>query len=478
VHLLTGADAFQLYAESPVQPMHTLKVVLLDPVGARRAPTVEGMADWLQSAVSRVPPLRWRLVTAPLHYGGYGWVEDGSIDVAAHLHSARLDTPGDRATLDAFCGRLMGERLDRSRPLWELWVVDGLADGRIAHVWKQHHALADGLSSVRLLDEIYQHAPDENAPPAAPPTGSEPVTTRVGVGVGLRQHGRLARNFPRLVLRSRRARSVAVVRRRAGLPASARSRTGPGTRFNTGLTSQRCCTSVTLPLADLKSVAKASNTTLNDVYVAVVAGALRDHLAAHDELPTSPLTATLPVSTRTPEEEAAYGNRVGVWYLPLPTNVPDPAERLKAAHISTRGARETATESGAHRLLTEWQLYSLLFRPFNVMANRLRISRAGRRMLRPLFNLTVSNVRGPGRLYADGAEVVEIASMSVLSMGQGLNLTGWSYGADFTIGLVSCPESDPDLPHLAERLVSALAELVTATGVAAAQAPAPLIQEA
>jgi WS/DGAT/MGAT family acyltransferase len=279
-----------------------------------------------------------------------------------------------------------------------------------------------------------------------------------------------------LLVQSQRARSVAVFRRRAGLPASARSRTGPGTRFNTGLTSQRCCTSVTLPLADLKAVAKASDTTLNDVYVAVVAGALRDHLAAHDELPSTPLTATLPVSTRTPEEEAAYGNRVGVWYLPLPTNIEDPAERLKVAHISTRGARETATESGAHRLLTEWQLYSLLFRPFNVMANRLRISRAGRRMLRPLFNLTVSNVRGPGRLYADGAEVVEIASMSVLSMGQGLNLTGWSYGTDFTIGLVSCPEADPDLPHLAERLVSSLEELVTATGVDAA--PAPLIQEA
>jgi diacylglycerol O-acyltransferase / wax synthase len=303
---------------------------------------------------------------------------------------------------------------------------------------------------------------------------AEPVATRVGVGVGLREHGRLARNFPRLLLRSQRARSVAVFRRRAGLPASARSRTGPGTRFNRGLTSQRCCTSVTLPLADLKAVAKASGTTLNDVYVAVVAGALREHLAALDELPGTPLTATLPVSTRTPEEESAYGNRVGVWYLPLPTNIEDPAERLKSAHISTRGARETATESGAHRLLTEWQSYSLLFRPFNVMANRLRISRAGRRMLRPLFNVTVSNVRGPGRLYADGAEVVEIASMSVLSMGQGLNVTGWSYGADFTIGLVSCPEAEPDLPHLAERLVSALGELVTATGVRAA----PLASEA
>ena len=105
----------------------------------------------------------------------------------------------------------MGERLERSRPLWELWVVDGLADGRIAHVWKQHHALADGLSSVRLMDEIYQHGPDEDAPPAAAPTTSEPVTTRVGVGVGLRRHGRLARNFPHLVVRSQRARSVARV---------------------------------------------------------------------------------------------------------------------------------------------------------------------------------------------------------------------------------------------------------------------------
>jgi WS/DGAT/MGAT family acyltransferase len=415
-----------------------------------------------------------------LHFGGYGWVEDGAIDVPAHLHYARLEPPGDRAALDEFCGELMGERLDRSRPLWELWLVDGLADGRIAHVWKQHHALADGLSSVRLMEEIYQHAPDEDAPtapaPALPATG--PVATRVGVGVGLRQHLRLAAGFPRLLLRSKRARSVAVFRRRAGLPASARSRTGPGTRFNTGLTSQRCCTSVTLPLADLKSVAKASGNTLNDVYVATVAGALREHLSALGELPSTPLTATLPVSTRAPEEESAYGNRVGVWYLPLPTNVSDPAERLEAAHISTRGARETATESGAHRLLTEWQLYSLLFRPVNVLANRLRISRAGRRMLRPLFNLTVSNVRGPGRLYADGAEVVEISSMSVLSMGQGLNLTGWSYGNDFTIGLVSCPEAEPDLPHLAERLVTALGELVTATGVRAAEAPAPLAQEA
>ena len=190
MQLLTGADAFQLYAESPVQPMHTLKVVLLDPAGARRAATVDGMAEWLQSAVTRVRPLRWRLVTAPLHFGGYGWVEDASIDVTAHLHQARLEAPGDRTALDDFCGRLMGERLDRDRPLWELWVVDGLADGRIAHVWKQHHALADGLSSVRLMDEIYQHAANEDAPSATPLPAAGPVADPG------RRRGRIAPAWP------------------------------------------------------------------------------------------------------------------------------------------------------------------------------------------------------------------------------------------------------------------------------------------
>ena len=471
MQLLTGADAFQLYAESAVQPMHTLKVVVLDPAAGRPAPAGAALAGWLAAAADRAHPLRWRLVTAPLHFGGHGWVEEPTLDVSRHLHAATLEPPGDRAALDRLCGELMGGRLHRDRPLWELWIVDGLAGGAVAHVWKMHHALADGLSSVRLLEAIYQHSPDETGLPAgnaASGPSDAALPARVGWGIGLRRHARLASGLPDLLMRSRRARAVAAARRRAGLPAPARSRSGPATRFNSGLTERRCCATATLPLADMKAVSAATSTTLNDVYVAVVAGALREHLSALGELPDRPLTATLPVSTRAPGEELAYGNRLGVWYLPLPTHLADPVERLRAARVSTGGARETAAQSGAHRLLSEWQSYSVLFRPIAVASNAVRRSRAGRRLTRPLFNLTVSNVRGPGgRLYAAGAPVTEIVSMSVLSMGQGLNLTGWSYSGDFSIGLVGVPESDPHLPTLAERLEAELRLLTEAARSAA-----------
>jgi diacylglycerol O-acyltransferase len=464
VQPLTGNDLFQLYMESATQPMHTLKVLLLDPAGLEPAQadsaeanptTMAGLRDWASRAITAIPPLHWRVVTAPLRLGASAWVEQHELDLDTHLRCTRVAEPGGREQLADVLNALMETTLDRDRPLWELWLVEGLAGGKVAHVWKMHHAIADGGASAQILHELYQHAPEDRATgqlrevpaPATPPFAL--------ARVALARRGRMTRSLPLLIRRSRAAKKVSTARRRLGLPTGAKAMSGPMTRYNRGLTTHRAVAWERLKMADIHLVRAAFDCTVNDVYMAAAAGALRRHLERVDELPNGPLTASVPVGLRQPAQANQYANRMGVWYLSLATHVADPVERLQATRMINRGAREAADVGGGPELLAEWQAYASIFKPMNRLG-----SLSSRRTRRPLFNLTVSNVRGPAKtLYADGIPVVDLFSLSVLSAGQGLNLTGWSYRDWFVVGLVACPEDEPELWALADELPAALEEL-------------------
>lgn len=458
---LTGNDLFQLYMESPIQPMHTLKVLVLDPAAspadsrtAEPDPTTSaGLTDWARRALTAIPPLHWRVVAAPLKLGAAAWVEEHELDLSSHLRTTRVAAPGGREQFAALLDSLMEEKLDRGRPLWELWLVEGLEGGRVAHVWKMHHAIADGGASARILDQVYQHSPEDRATGEVRALPSPAVSPQTLARIAMRRHGQKAAALPGLIKRSRAAKRVSTKRRRLGLPTGAKALAGPMTRYNRGLTTHRTVAWVSLKMADIHLVRAAFDCTVNDVFLTAAAGALRGHLGA--ELPDSPLTASVPVGLRKPSEADEYANRMGVWYLSIPTNVADPLERLHATRMITRGAREAANQGGGPELLAEWQAYEVLFKPMNAIG-----SFGSRHASRPLFNLTVSNVRGPAeQLYADGIPVVDLYSLSVLSTGQGLNLTGWSYLDSFVVGVVACPEHEPELWKLADQLPLALDEL-------------------
>ncbi len=456
---LTGNDLFQLYMESPVQPMHTLKVLILDPAdfeGTDDPPTtMDGLRHWAERALSRVPPLHWRIVSAPLKLGAAAWIEQQELDLSAHLRSTRIAEPGEREDLAQALGALMEGRLDRGRPLWELWLIEGLCDGKVAHVWKMHHAIADGGASARILEEVYQHSPDERASADLRERPLPPTPPRELAKAALRRHGTMLGALPGLIRKSRSARNVSTTRRRLGLSTGAKALSGPMTRYNRGLTTHRTVAWESLKMADIQLVRAAFDCTVNDVFLTAAAGALRRRLGPLDELPDVPLTASVPVGLRKPSEADEYANRMGVWYLTLPTNVADPVERLHVTRMITKGAREAARQGGGPELLAEWQAYSWLFKPMNALGTL-----GARYADRPPFNLTVSNVHGPkGQLYADGVPVIDLFSLSVLSTGQGLNLTGWSYGDWFVVGIVACPEHEPDLWKLADALPDAMEEL-------------------
>ena len=458
---LSGSDDHHVLTETPTQPQHTLKCMVLDPARAHGPVTFERVRSWAAATLPHVPPFRWQLASVPMGLGHPFWLDRPELDLDYHVRTTRVVAPCGRAELAAVLGRMLGsELLDRSRPLWQLWLVEGLEHGRVALVWKLHHSLADGVACVRMFGEVL--APDPDARPATPdsaPPADPDVRGRRLLGRSAATLATSTARLPALVARSLRAERIGQVRRRAGLSGPTKPFESPPTRFNRTFTQHRVCAWASLPMDELKVVRRAFDCTLNDVFLAVCSGAVRSYLDRHGELPAGSLTASVPVSLRRDDELEAYGNRLTSWSVTLATSVDDPVDRLTAIRAATRAARESHAARHSETLVEEWMDYRMLWRRWiafgNVAAGLAR---------RPTFNIIVSNVRGPDRLYFDGAPIVEIISVGELAMGLGLNLTGWSYDDRMTVGCVACPEHVPDLWDLADGLGDALAGLVVAAG--------------
>jgi diacylglycerol O-acyltransferase / wax synthase len=454
VERLTGLDAGFLYMETPTLHMHTLKISIVDASDVEGGYTFHRFRQVLEERLHLLPPFRRRIVEVPGRLHHPVWIEDPNFDLAHHVRRVGCPAPGGTREFAELVSDIASRQLDRARPLWEIWTVEGLEDDKVAFVAKIHHSVADGVAAASLLanvaDDLIPNAPDPGWHPEPIP-GKWELFRDAAKDLG----GELL-NLPRLLRLT--LRNMAAVRRRRRevdlappLPFDT-----PNTRFNGSLTPHRMFTVASLSLDDVKTVKNAFDVSVNDVVLAIVAGALRRYLLDKDELPDRPLVAGVPVSTAA-EPDRLGGNEVSNMFTALRTDIEDPVERLEAIHDVTKAAKEFHNVLGSE-MLRDWSEITPP-RPFAwFMRMYSRRDLAARH--RPPINLVVSNVPGPPvPLSIAGARIVALYSMGPILEGIGLNVTVWSYVDSMNFGVVSCPEFAPDLWDLTDGLATELAVL-------------------
>ena len=464
---MAGLDAKFLYSETSTVHMHTLKVAVIDLNDIGDGLSYDVLLTVLERQLDSLPPFRRRLVTVPLGLGHPVWVEDPDFRLSCHVTRRTVSAPGGLRELADVVADVARTPLPRDRPLWSLVVVEGLADHRMAVVAKVHHAVADGAATVALLENVFR--PDRGEVTAVPWRPEPLPDRRALLAFAAREHLRRWRGLPRLAVRSvsglrraqRRRRQLAV---RPPLPYEA-----PRTSFNVSVGAARTFAMTSLPLDALRRLRKIHGATLNDVFLAVCGGALRDYLYQRDELPNRPLVAAVPVSTD-PTAVRLGGNRVDNLFVTLGTDIADPAVRLAHIHRVAVSAKDIRAVFGSDLLeeraaVVPPQLYAATVRAWahSHLSN----------ITPPPLNVVISSVPGPRRPLRFGPAVIDaIYSVGPILEGIGLNLTAWSYGDALYVAVLGSPASVPDPWLIADALAPALAELVASPPLAAVPAPA------
>ena len=427
--VLDGPDLFHLTQERPGRPTHTLKIAVLE-----TTPPPDEIHRWLAGHVPRMPVLRRVVETAPLQPAR--WI-DVEPDLAAHVTETTLPPPGDEQALCAALADLCAVPLDRARPLWHVHHLTGLVGGRSALVLRLHHALADGAASVRIWEEL---AGDRQPEPATP------SQDRLG---RLRHLGAIVADAPRLARRWRaHGQRLAAARERDAV-AAVDPFSGPVTPFNVRLEGTRSCAFASLPLQRVRALRTATGASINELFLALVGGALQRHLRATAGDPGASLTATVPAAL--PERAEPYGNSVTTLYLSLHSDKA-PADRLTAIRADLTAARAALADDP--RLLPDsqrrWRFYRVLVAAMHLEERRRGI---------PAYNAIVTSVRGPGPIELAGARVAELRSLGPLAGRLGVNLTAWSYGDELSVGVHTYREAADGLDELAPLLLDELAAL-------------------
>jgi diacylglycerol O-acyltransferase len=465
---LSGQDAFFLYRETGTVLQHTLKVAVYEPTAAARsyAERKAGVARYLHL----LPLLRRRIVPVPLGLHHPVWIEDPDFDLDFHVRRAGVPAPGGPRELDEMVSEIASHRLDREHPLWELWLLEGLAGGREAAVLKLHHALADGVASAALMMNTAGRRADEPPPPAAP-WQPEPVPARWRlVGDALLDWLRQIALLPALFARTVRGLRALAAERRAAKVRAPLAWDTPDTAFNTALRRRRVFATTSFSLAECRRVKQAFGVTLNDVVLALCAGALRRWLDVRGELPKRPLIASIPVSGD--EEGQAprlYGNRVAYFQTALHVELADAVERLFATREVTLEAKRELDIVGRTTVI-DWMEYlpALPYTWLKRLQSRLRLAD----VIPSPSNLVVSNVAGPReQIFWNGAQLAEFYSVGPLSEGIGLNITVWSYRDRMFCALLACREQIPDPYAITQGLDDELRELLARAELRAGRAP-------
>jgi WS/DGAT/MGAT family acyltransferase len=447
-----------LVPESRDQPMHVGGLQLFETPDGADADYLTGLYREAIAETDVAPLFRRRPYRGLTTLGQWAWADDADIDLEHHIRHSALPRPGRVRELLALASRLHGTLLDRHRPLWETHLIEGLNDGRFAVYSKVHHALIDGVSSLRLLERTLSRDPADRdvplpfasravrRPRAESPSNDEGLARRVvrtGAGVVTDAVGLT----PRLL-------SIAgglVREQSATLPGQA-----PRSMLNVPITGSRRFAADDWDLGRIRAVGKAAGATVNDVVLAMCAGALRDYLLEQQALPDAPLVAMTPVSLRSSDDESE-GNAVGAALCNLATDRADAGARLVAIHESMVQAK--AALAG----LSQLQVTAL---SAAVMAPLLVNSALGaHRLVRPPFNLVISNVPGPREpLYWNGARLDGMYPLSIPVSGQALNITVTTYAGRANFGLTGCRRSLPHMQRLLHGLDTALTDLEKASG--------------
>ncbi|UYP21022.1 wax ester/triacylglycerol synthase family O-acyltransferase [Rhodococcus sp. Z13] len=463
---MSPTDSMFLLGESRDHPMHVGGLLLLHPPEGRDASDPRAM---FAEAVAREEPPGplWckRPVRSLLTLGQWAWEDDPRFSIDYHVRFNALPSPGTMDELWELVSRLHASLLDRTRPLWEMHLIEGLADGRYALYVKIHHALTDGVGAMRLLRRALSTDPERTDMPApwAVPDASPVARSTVGAAIGfpgtlvravtgavsetVHVAGELAGVVPALVGTLDRA-----LHNRGGSV----SLSAPRTMFNRQISGSRRFAARSWPLERLRLVAKAADVTVNDVVLELSGGALRAFLAEHDALPDESLVAMVPVSLR--RDKQGGGNDIGILMCPLGTQCQDPVERLACVRQSmAEGKRAMGSMSSLGRLAAS---------AVGIAPLAVGVVTGNRAPIRPAFNIIVSNVPGPDTpLFWNGARVDALYPLSVPVDGQALNITCTSTDDEIAFGLTACGRTVPDLGKLLDHLDAELESLETALGV-------------
>ena len=473
---LTGLDAAFLYLENPTNHMHVAMTMVLDPSTVPGGYTFESVKEFIRGRLHLVPPFRRRLVEVPFNLAHPVWIEDPDFDLDFHIRRVACPAPGGRRELGEMAGQIASTPLDRSRPLWELWVIEGLKQDRIGVVTKVHHSAIDGASGADLMVHLFDLEPDPPAQP--PPVEREPE--RIPTDLELLGHAAASRfrktiALPKLIGQTVQAvNRVVQGRRDPDKPVGAAPLSAPATSWCGSLSPMRTVGFARVPLEDVRALKTAFGCTVNDVVLALCAGTLRSYMLDRGELPDGPLVAACPVSVRI-DGESSGGNKVSAMFTTLDTHLADPAERICAIQACTVGAKEEHLAVGAD-MLQNWAEYAAP-NTFN-LASRLYASWGLAGSHRPIHNVIISNVPGPPfPLYYAGAEMVAAYPMGPVMEGVGLNITVFSYRGSVDFGFMVDRELVPDVWNMADRVKGALTELQLAAGLTPTANAEPDIDE-
>jgi diacylglycerol O-acyltransferase / wax synthase len=456
---LSGWDAVLLYSETPSVHMHTLKlaVIALDDLGDRHF-GVDEFRQVIHGRLHKLDPFRYELVDIPFKFHHPMWRENCEVDLEYHVRPYRVESPGGRRELDDAVGKIASTPLDRSRPLWEMYFIEGLANGRIAVLGKIHHALADGVASANLMargmDLTAGPQRDRDSYATDPPPGRAEL-----VRTAFTDHLRQVRRLPGVMRYT--AQGVGRVRKSSKKlsPELTRPFTPPPSFMNHRVDSQRRFATATLALADVKETAKRLNVTINDMVLAMSAGALRGLSLKYDGHADHPLLASVPVSFDFSRERVSGNYFTGVMMV-VPIQLDDPLERVQTVHDAAVDAKEAHHLMGPE-LVSRWSAY---FPP--APAERLFNWLAEKDGQNKVLNLPISNVPGPrehGRV--GGALVTEIYSVGPLTTGSGLNITVWSYVDQLNISVLSDGATLSDPHELTDAMMAAFLEIRGAAGL-------------
>jgi WS/DGAT/MGAT family acyltransferase len=457
---MTGMDAAFLYAETPSMHLQTLGVLVLDPPERGKQLGLPELTHVLESRLHLLPAFRRRAVTIPAGIDHPLWIEDPDFELPNHLHAVTVAPPGTQDELETFVGQVASHPVDRSRPLWEMWILDGFADGSVAIVAKLHHAIMDGAAGAEMLASLFDLSPDavEAEPPAEPWKPDQVPRWATLVTSSLASFAARQSRVPAEVAHTLSGLTGTVrtwVSQRAA--GAAGPLTAPRTPFNAPLSRNRVVSLHDVPLATLVETKNAFGAKINDVVLAASAAALRGYLAARGPVPDRPLIAAVPVADPASRTESGFGNSVSAMLVALPLDDFDPVERLRAAHDRAAVSKELTVALGPDMLrhLTGFVAPAVLS-----SASRLYSGLHLAGLHPPVANLVISNVAGPPiDLYLAGARLRAAYPLGPVMEGMGVNITVLSASDEFCVGIIADAELVDDVGELGDRFVAAIREL-------------------
>jgi diacylglycerol O-acyltransferase / wax synthase len=449
--LMTPTDAIFLLTETREHPMHVGGLQLFKPPEGAGLEFIGEIYEAMLAHQDFQPTFRKRPATLLGGIANVGWAHDDEVDITYHVRRSALPTPGRVRDLLELTSLLHGSLLDRHRPLWEVHLVEGVNDGRFAVYTKFHHALVDGVSALRLMQRSLSADPHDHEVRAiwSLPRRRHHSGATSRLQTLTRMAGSVAALGPSTVSLAR----AALVEQQLTLPFAA-----PRTMFNVKIGGARRCAAQSWSLERVKNVKQAAGVTVNDVVLAMCAGALRYYLAEQNALPDAPLIAMVPVSLRSQDESDSHGNMVGAILCNLATDTDDAAKRLETISASMRGNKKVFSELPRLQALA---LSTLNIAPLGLAAVPGFVSSTP-----PPFNIVISNVPGPAEpMYCLGARLNGNYPLSIVLDGQALNITLVNNAGNLDFGLVGCRRSVPHLQRLLAHLETSLKDLERAVGV-------------